>query len=195
MKNTAHAQVWMNGLYIFQVFTEYYLIYTCTLNLEKISLTIPTYTSFLLSFWKRSSQEKSMWFWLVNQVGTQPRLPWTPSLLHSSSDIRWVWGTCLETSLGNVTSRYEGSSKFLSEQESACGPSRQQVGSADPERRGRKSRRSAGKAASGQGHLFLMYFIFRIVSCLFSLLFPVSPTVAKKYSSFSSWTHTVFSRV
>jgi hypothetical protein len=36
VKNTAHAQVWMKGLYIFQVFIEYYLIYTHTLNLKKV---------------------------------------------------------------------------------------------------------------------------------------------------------------
>lgn len=35
MKNTAHAQVWVNNLYIFQVFTEYYPYIHIYIKFEK----------------------------------------------------------------------------------------------------------------------------------------------------------------
>lgn len=45
--------------------TTYIHIY---IKFEKDLIDDPQVSSFLLIFWKRSSKEKNMWFWLMNHV-------------------------------------------------------------------------------------------------------------------------------
>lgn len=90
----------MKDLYIFQVFTEYYLIYIYTLNLKKIRL--PQLYLNLGVCWKGClkgicSFGSCIVYWIHS------RLCWIPRLFHSCSDIRWSFRTCLENFLCNMT--------------------------------------------------------------------------------------------